>query len=485
MSTSSGDQSVAEPARLKPRVVVVGAGIAGLSAAARLADDGRAEIVVLDGAPQVGGKLRSGEVAGVATDLGAEAILARRPEGVALLGELGLGDQVVHPATTQAGIWSRGAVRPLPAGQVMGIPTSIRALAASGVVSTAAVARAALDEVLPPTASGLESGADVSVGSYVGRRMGRAVVDRLVEPLLGGVYAGRADELSLRATLPQVAEVAATSRSLLRGLQSRPAPAAAPGPVFAGLPGGVGRLVTTLEARIGGAARVRSGAPVRELHRTPAGWRLVVGSAASPELIDADAVVLAVPGAPAARLLGGVAPAAAVELNAIEYASMAVVTLAFAASAFEKPLFGSGFLVPAVERRLVKAVTFSSAKWGWYADLAPDLVIVRCSIGRYRDVAELQRDDDELIAAAVRDLAAAIGVRGVPRDALVTRWGGALPQYTVGHLDRVARIKAAVGGVPGLAVCGAAYDGVGIPACIASGQAAATRALRDLFGEGQ
>jgi protoporphyrinogen/coproporphyrinogen III oxidase len=468
------------PGGRRPRVVVIGAGIAGLAAAHELADDTRTEVIVVEGSPRTGGKLLRGEVAGVRTDLGAESLLVRRPEAIRLLEELGLRSDVVHPQTLTAAVWSRGALRPLPTDHVMGVPTNLRALASSGVVSKRAVLRAALDEVLPAT----HVDADVSVGAFIGARMGRAVVDRLVEPLLGGVYAGRANELSLRATLPQVAAVA-DSRSLLKGLNARSVvtAAAGAGPVFAGLPGGIGRLAETLtDSVLSRGVVVRLDSAVRGLARTPSGWRLVIGSAAAPDVLDADAVVIATPAAPASRLLATEAPAAAAELGAIDYASMAIVTMAFASSAFEKPLTGSGFLVPAVERKLIKAATFSSIKWGWYTG---DLVMVRTSIGRYRDVAELQRTDDELIAAAVRDLADATGVRGAPVDALVTRWGGGLPQYTVGHLERVARIKALIDAVPRLAICGAAYDGLGIPACIGSGRAAATQVLREMFSERQ
>jgi oxygen-dependent protoporphyrinogen oxidase len=198
--------------------------------------------------------------------------------------------------------------------------------------------------------------------------------------------------------------------------------------------------------------------------------------------VDADAVVIAVPAPPASRLLGASVPAAAADLAAIDYASMAIVTLALPPSAFPNSIAGSGFLVPAVEGRVIKAATFSSVKWGWYPG---DLIMVRCSIGRHGDVEELQQSDDELIAVALRDLAVVAGLRGVPIDAIVSRWGGALPQYGVGHLSRVARVKAAVSSVGGLAVCGAAYDGVGIPACIGSGRAAATQVLGGLLGERQ
>jgi oxygen-dependent protoporphyrinogen oxidase len=465
--------SPSAPAR--PQVIVVGAGIAGLAAARALALDGRVAVTVLEGSPRTGGKLLRGEVAGIETDLGAEAVLARRPEGVALMSQLGL--DTVSPTTTTAAVWTRGALRPLPAGHVMGVPVSVRQLAASGVVSRFAVARAALDRVLPAT----PVRDDVSVASFVGARLGHTVVDRLVEPLLGGVYAGRADELSLRATMPQIAAVAG-ERSLLAALRARETVPNA-GPVFAGLPGGVGRLAEALTVAVGAAgASLVFDAPVRSLERLPAGFRLVAGSAAStafPRTFDADAVVLALPATPAARLLALSVPTAAAELAAIEYASMAIVTLAFSSSSFEKPVPGSGFLVPAVDGRLIKAATFSTQKWGWYA--GHDVVLVRCSIGRHGDVADLQRSDDELVAGAVRDLAAAVGVRGVPRDAVVTRWGGALPQYAVGHLDRVARIKSALAVVPRLVTCGAAFDGVGIPACIGSGTGAATQILGQLF----
>jgi oxygen-dependent protoporphyrinogen oxidase len=401
-----------------PHVVVVGAGIAGLAAAHALATDGRVRVTVLEGSPRTGGKLLRGEVAGVETDLGAEAVLARRPEGLALMAALGL--DTVSPTTTKAAIWTRGAMRPLPADHVMGVPVSVRQLAASGVVSRFAVARAALDRVLPAT----PVGDDVSVAAFVGARLGHAVVDRLVEPLLGGVYAGRADELSLRATMPQIAAVSG-SRSLLAALHGRSSPPPT-GPVFAGLVGGVGRLAEALTVSVAAAGgSLVLDATVRSLECLPAGFRLVAGSAASPTAIYADAVVLALPATPASRLLAASVPSAASELAAIEYASMAIVTLAFSASAFEKPLAGSGFLVPAVDGRLIKAATFSTSKWGWYSS---DVVLVRCSIGRHGDVADLQRSDDELVAGSVRDLAAAVGVRGVPREAVVTRWCGGLPQ---------------------------------------------------------
>lgn len=452
-------------------------------------------MTLVEAASTVGGKLRVREFAGVPVDDGAESMLARRPEGLALVRAAGLERDLVHPATSTARIWTRGRLRPLPAGQVFGVPADLSGLAASRVLTAPELARVPLDWVLPrtpygdPNATGAASGevaaedADVAVGHYAAARLGRAVVDRLVEPLLGGVYAGQADNLSLNAALPQLAAAARSSRSLLAA--ARTVRSGSPGggtPLFASLRGGLGRLPQELAARLVQEAgvRLRLGGPVRELRRTPEGWRLVLDSARAAQQMDADAVVLAVPAAPASRLLADLAPDAAAQIAGIEYASVAIVTLAFARSSFPAGLPGSGFLVPPIDRRTVKAATFSTTKWGWYADLDPEVVVVRLSVGRHREEEQLQRDDGELVRAAAADLEVAVGVRGRPLDARVSRWGGGLPQYAVGHLARVARIRAGLATQPGLAVCGAAYDGVGIPACVASGEAAAARVLDGL-----
>ncbi|MFF4241727.1 protoporphyrinogen oxidase [Actinomadura geliboluensis] len=463
--------------------VVVGGGIAGLAAARMLARDG-VRVTVLEGSPQIGGKLRVSEIAGVPVDEGAESMLARRPEGLDLVRGLGRAADLVNPGTASSAILSRGALRRLPSGQVMGVPSDLRALAASQVLSPAGLARVPLDLVLPET----PRGGDVSVAAYIGARVGREVVDRLVEPLLGGVYAGRAELLSFEATLPAVAAAARGHRSLISAVQGmRKAAPADAGPVFATLPDGLGTLPQLVADDITAAGgTVRTGATVRELRRREDGWRLTVGPTRDPEYLDADAVVVAVPAAPAARLLEPDVPAAARELAGIEYASMAIITLAYRPTAFPRLPKGSGYLVPGVESdperggRGVKAVTFSSVKWPHLRERDPGVIAVRCSVGRLGEERTLQRSDEELAATAMAELAATCGVTELPAESRVTRWGGGLPQYNVGHADRVAKVRAAVAGTPGLAVAGAAYDGLGIPACIASARAAATRVLDHL-----
>jgi protoporphyrinogen/coproporphyrinogen III oxidase len=457
-------------------VVVVGGGITGLAAAWFLTRDGGpgVRVTVLEGTPQIGGKLRVSEVAGVAVDEGAESLLLRRPEGVALATAAGLGDELDDAATTTAAIWTRGEMRPIPAGTVMGVPADLRSLARSGILTAGELARIPVDSWLPAS----RIGDDVAVGRHVTRRMGRAVVERLVEPLLGGVYAGRADLLSLDATLPQLAPYARSNRSLLTATRKARAaiPPTAAGGVFGAPRGGVGRLPAAV-ARLSGAT-LRTRATVRELARTPTGWALTVGPTRDSERIEADAVILAVPPAAAARLLRKHVGPAAAELSVVRSASMAVLALAFPTTAFPSPPSGSGFLVPPADGRVIKAATFSSNKWAWYAAAAPALVVVRLSVGRLDEEADLQRDDAELVEVALADLTDALGVTDPPVDARVTRWGGGLPQYGVGHVARVARVRAAVAAHPGLAVSGAAYDGIGIPACVASAERAAGDVLR-------
>ena len=442
--------------------MVVGGGIAGLVAARGIAATGR-DVLLLEGSPQVGGKLRSAVVAGLTVDVGAEAMLARRPEGLALAEELGA--EVVHPTPATSAVWSREALRAMPR-SLMGVPFDLDQLAASGVLSPEGLTRASAEAATPVDD-------DVSVGDLVASRLGDELVDRLVEPLLGGVYAGHARRISAAAAVPQLLAMARRG-SLLEQASGVPASVA---PVFAALPGGMGRLPGLVAE--GGGFEVRTSATVRALRRTPSGWALTVGPTTSAETIEADAVVLATPAAATARLLGEVLPDAAAELAAIEAASVAVVTLVFRAQDVPDALFDrSGFLVPPVERRTIKASTFSFAKWAWVRDLHPDVVVLRTSIGRHREEATLQAGDEGLVRVSLADLAAMAGITARPVDTHVQRWGGALPQYAVGHLDRVARIRAAVDGQPGLAVCGAAYDGVGIPAVIGSARQAVASVTR-------
>lgn len=463
---------------MSARVAVVGGGIAGLAAAWELsqAADG-IEVVLVEGADQVGGKLRQESIGGTPVDVGAESVLARRPEAMRLIAEAGLTTEVVHPAPVGASIVSRGRRWPMPGGTVMGVPAdpdSVR-----GLLSDAEVGRLRREQVGPAVSE------DVAVGRFIDERLGPAVTDRLVEPLLAGVYAGHSRELSLEMSVPTLYQAARAGRSLLEAAASAAAVAAsadssgARPPVFASLRGGIGRLPGRLAIQL--AARgvdVRVGTTVRGLRRDHAGWTLTTGPTIAEVESTFDAVVLATPAAPTARLLAAAAPRTAKILSGVEYASMAIVTIVLDGPPPEW-LDGSGFLVPPTEGLTIKASTFSSVKWPWLQQAHPDLTFLRASIGRHREEATLQRSDAELVQTTLGDLATVLGRDlPTPADAHVQRWGGGLPQYAPGHRIVVERARAEL--PPGLALGGAAYDGVGIPACVGSGRRAATEMLTHL-----
>ena len=471
-----------------PRIAVVGGGLSGLVAAWRLRD--LAQVVVLERSDVLGGVLRLGELAGLTVDLGAESVLARRPEALDLFGELGLAADVVHPATSAACVRRDGRWYPLPPRTVLGVPSD--PAAARGLLTPDEVDRA-LAEPEPAEAPSAEPDPDEpasaeppdqDVATWVGSRMGPAVVDRLVEPLLGGVYAGHARLLSAQVTLPALWREAGSGGRLLDAAAAVVAAPAATGPVFAGLSGGIGRLPQRLAEQLRAhGVTIRTGVTVRALEPMPdhavsgwGAWRLTLGPASEPQVLDVDAVVLAVPAAPSARLLATVCPQASAELGQVETASLALVACALPRAHLAHVPPGSGVLVPPAEGHPVKAITFASAKWAWLDAQDADLAVVRLSVGRHREEAILQRDDADLAALAVADAEQLLGTRLSPVETRVVRWGGALPQPMVGHRDRVARIRRDVARWPGLAVCGSLYEGVGIPACIAAATAAAASA---------
>ena len=463
--------------------LVLGGGISGLAAADQvLRRDPAAQVTVLEAGDRVGGKLRGEKVAGCSLDVGAEAFLVRRREAVELVDAAGLAGDLVHPTAAQAQVWSRGQVHPLPRRTLMGVPADPQAL--RGLLTDDELARAAT-KVASPAPEG-----DTDVASLVGDRLGPAVVERLVEPLLGGVYAGHAARISASAALPQLLAAARDGIPLTTAVDGlMPAPtdgtqARSATPVFGTVRGGLHRLPAALAERLTGrGAQIRTSTLARELHALPGGgFEVVTGPRPSPTAYRADRVVLALPPAPTARLLTTLAPSAAERLAGVQTASMAVITLAMPTGQLGE-LGGSGVLVPPVEQTSIKAATFSATKWDWVREAGlgagpagEDLTFLRASVGRHGEEHTLRRPDEELVRLALADLSPILGrPLPTPVDAHVQRWGGALPQYAVGHLDLVADVRAAVAAVPGLAVCGATYDGVGIPACIASARTAVTQ----------
>lgn len=456
------------------RVAVIGAGIAGLAAAWELSTAESINVdlavTVLEAAPTVGGKLRLAEVAGVPIDVGAESVLARRPEAVALMHELGLDDRIRHPAAVSASIVSSGRRWPLPSGTLMGVPSDPESV--RGLLTDAEMERLVAERLSTLAAS------DVSVGGLVDERLGRAVTDKLVEPLLAGVYAGHARLISAEMAVPALARAARDGRSLTELARATAAEPTGGTPVFASLDGGLGTLPRVLAGAVHGrGVEVRTATTVRDISRVGTSWVVSCGPTNNERREAFDAVVVAVPAAPAARLLADIAPRASAALADIEHASVAIVTIALSGPP-HAVLEGSGFLVPPTEPLTIKASTFSTVKWPWLARSQPGLTFLRASVGRHGEAAALQRTDAELVDVVLTDLAAVLG-RPLPDpvDTHVQRWGGGLPQYAVGHRSRMA----ATTHLPyGIELCGAAYEGVGVPACIGSGRRAARAVLADL-----
>ncbi len=471
------------------RVVVVGGGITGLSAAYELVrgtdsapDD--VEVVVLEAGGRFGGKIHTSPFAGQPLDEAADAFLARVPEAIDLCHQLGLDDQLVNPATSQAYVYSRGALRGFPEGGVLGVPTDLEALAASGAVSPEGVARAGQDLTMGPDTGPSRTGQDESVGDLVRRRVGDEVFERLVAPLLSGVHAGDADRLSVAAAAPGFGAAVRQHDSLIQGLRAQRAAAAAsagpgaPAPVFYGLHGGTQRLVDALvdALQVAGVdlqldARLAAVAPTGSSEGGPTGYELHVAGEGAP--VDADAVILTAPLDVTAALLGSIEPEVAGAMGQVDYAGVALVALAVAAGGIDRPLDGSGFLVAQPEGLLVTACSWTSSKWA-HLGADPDTALLRASVGRADDDRFTHLGDHELAAAVGADLATTMGLHAEPDQVRITRWPRALPQFTVGHLDRVRQWQSALAErQPGLVVAGAGLEGLGIPACIRQGRATA------------
>jgi oxygen-dependent protoporphyrinogen oxidase len=505
-----------DPTRPTGRVVaVIGGGMAGLSAAWELSqqhDGDTPSIVVLEAGSRPGGKVRSTEFCGRTVDLAADAFLARRPEASGLCDELGLTDALVAPGTSGASLWIRDRLRLMPDGVNLGVPTKAWPAIRSGILGPAGLLRAGFDLVAPHRGDQRDT-QDRSVGDIVGSRLGQQVVERLVDPLVGGIHAGGIVDLSAEATFPALLAAGRQSGSLIRALRRPPTPGqtpsappllpgAVPPPVFWSLLGGSARLPAELATAL--AARgtaVHTGVAVESMDRLPDGesgrtWRLnlagdaggvpdTTGSSDTGRTLDVDAVVLAVPAGQAAGLLERHAPLASSLLGSIEYSSVTVVTLSLTTGSIRSELVGTGFLVPRTSpingrTALITGCTYLTRKW---PDLArPDDELIRLSVGRHGDVRPDSLDDDELTAATVAELSAVLDITAPPRQSLVTRWDGAFPQYTVGHLSRTSTIELAVAALPGVAVAGAAYHGVGIPAVVGSGRSAARTVLASLAG---
>ena len=462
-------------------VVIIGGGVSGLAVAHALSQrEDAPQVTVLEASDRLGGKIVANTVAGRSIDAGPDALLVRDPAVRTLLDALGLTPSITAPKARGSFIWTRGRLRALPPATLFGVPERLRPLLASGLISWPGLLRAAADLVLPRTRI---ADPDPSVGALLRPRLGREVFERLVDPLIGGIYAGRADLLSARSSVPEVAAILAPARSVYRTMRARaakrPSASGAPAPVLISFPGGMPRIIVALRSGVRGD--IELGAEVVRIKQREDGRYRI--RTADGRKFKADEVVVAAPAHAAAAMLRRLDAELADALADIPYASVATVTLAYPTAALRTSLRGTGFLVPAVEGRFIVGCTWMDEKWGRDVLIASGtdepaddaLRYIRVSVGRHGDDRWTTMDDDAIVATVHAELAEAMGITAAPQVSRVQRWPAAMPQYTVGHAERLARIERRIDTLPGLHLLGAGYRGVGVASCLTSAQAIASR----------
>jgi oxygen-dependent protoporphyrinogen oxidase len=461
------------------RVIVVGGGISGLAAAHRLIELGgpserSLEITLLEADSRLGGVIRTERSDGFVIEDGPDSILTEHPWATALCDRIGLTPRMIRTRDEHRKTWvvHDGRLHPLPEGFLLMAPTRFLPLLQSELFSWLGKLRMALDLILPrgSTAS------DESLAHFVRRRLGNEALERVVQPLVGGIYTADPERLSLAATMPRFLEIERSKRSLILGMWSNQRRAAAADhsgarwSLFTSVDDGLQTLVDTLAQRLpDGTVRLRQAAASIEKTKI---WHITTSAG---ECFEADAVILATPAHHSARLLRSVDEALAREIEGVPYASSGIVTLAFDEQHLSQPLDGFGFVVPHVEGRSILACSYSSVKWPGRAPKGR--VLVRAFVGGALQSEILERDDAELIAMVRRELKDLLGIASAPLLTRVARWMRSMPQYHVGHLERLARIDRLAAAHGTLHLAGNAYRGVGIPHCIHSGEIAAERLL--------
>ena len=464
------------------KVAVVGGGVAGLAAAHRALELARERgvdiaLTLLEARDRLGGTIETERADGFLVEAGPDSFISEKPWALALCRRLGIEDRLVRTDDRyrRTFVWHRGRLHPLPDGFQLLAPTQITPFLTSGLFSWPGKLRMALDLLLPRG----RSGGDETLGAFVRRRLGREALERVAQPLVAGIYTADPDELSLGATMPRFLELERRERSVILALwrASRRAPMAgtsgARWSLFVTFTGGMSELIDALASRLpAGAARLKQRASTVERHHGR--WRIVLTDG---EAIEADRVVIATESHAAAWLVRYVDPQLGALLGEIVYASAATVSLGYRRADVPHPLDGFGFVVPHTEGRALLAGTFSSVK---YPGRAPEgFVLLRAFLGGTLGGAALG-DDDEAIAARARgELADALGVAAEPVLTRVHRHPASMPQYRLGHLDRVEAIERKLEAMPGLRLAGGAYRGVGIADCVHSAEVAAEAVLTE------
>ena len=472
------------------RIIIIGSGISGLAAEYQLkqasAARGRAvEVLLLEASGRVGGTVRTLKREGFLLEAGPDSFISEKPEALQLAKEIGLESRLIETseAHRRSFIVRGGRLRPVPEGFQLLAPTRFWPFVTTDIFSWPGKARMALDLVLPRRTATEGNGADdESLAQFVRRRFGREALERMAQPMVGGIYTADPEHLSLRATMPRFLEMERQHRSIIRAMwraRKRTSAAQQRGTsgarysLFLAFDEGVQVLTDKLAALLSDSIRLNAQVNALDFDQATQRWHLTVNN---DETIHADAVCLALPAYAAAALLRTLDGELANELDAIPYASTATVNLAYHRADIPHPLDGFGFVVPFIEQRATLACTFSSVK---FAGRAPaDHALLRAFVGGALQPDMFALDEDEMVAAVRADLHALLGIEAPPLFAHVERWPRSMAQYHLGHLERVARINERLINFPSLQLAGNAYNGAGLPDCIRSGRTAADNLLR-------
>ena len=467
-------------------IVIIGGGISGLAAAHRLIErrdesNEPLQLTLLEASPQLGGVIRTQHREGFLIEAGPDSFISEKPAALELAKRLGLAADLIetNKEHRRSFIVRHSKLRPVPAGFQLLAPSQLWPFLTSNILTTRGKARLALDLFLPRGVSA-NGAIDESLADFVRRRLGQEVLDRVAQPMIGGIYTADPERLSLRATMPRFLEMEREHRSLIRALwrQAGAGTSGARYSLFLSFAAGMQTLTDRLAETIAAHSRIRLTSKVERLAleegsragASPGRWKILMRGG---ETLDADAVCLALPAYTSAQLLRDLDPALANRLDAIPFASTATVNLAYKRSDIPHPLNGFGFVVPFVEKRTLLACTFSSVK---FAARAPaGYVLLRAFVGGALQPEMFELDDEEMISRVGDDLRVLLGVARPPLFAEVARWPRSMPQYHVGHLERMEQIEARVQLLKGLTLAGNAFHGPGIPDCIRSGEQAAER----------
>jgi protoporphyrinogen/coproporphyrinogen III oxidase len=468
-------------------ILVIGGGISGLAAAHRLIlQHPELAVTLVERDDRLGGKILTVDAQGYTLEGGPDSMLGSKPRGIGLAREIGLEDRLIGPTerNRRSFVLRRGKLHRIPEGLTGLVPTKLTPLAKSSLISPLGKARMLGDFVRRPR----RDDGDESLEAFMSRRLGGEVYANLIEPLMAGIYAGDGSALSLQATFPQLRQAERDHGGLIRGVLAQRARAQAPAngtrPGFITFRSGLRELVDALEADIRArGGEIRLGAAVTLLERCGAGYRVTIDRDDGPETMRVDGIVVATQAWAAAPLLDGLDRAAALALETIPHVSSAIVALGFDDPAAAERLRGFGYVVPRSEKRALMAMTWLSSKWAGRAPAGRSLI--RAFVGRAGQQELLERPDDELVAIVRRELAEVLDIAAEPELVRVFRWDGGMPQYALGHLERIEVIEDALSRMPGVAIAGNMLRGVGLPDCIASGERAADKVAAEVLHAAQ